>query len=153
MRVLAGDVGGTHARLALVDAGADGLRPLVRRVYRSRRYPGLVPILREFLADEDVVAAGAPDAACLGLACPIVEERCELPNLDWVVDRRRVAEAIGLPGTRLINDFDAVGHGLEALGEEDLAELQAGEPVDGAPIGVIGAGTGLGVVYLTRGED
>jgi glucokinase len=52
----------------------------------------------------------------------------------------------------LINDFSAVGYGVLALGDQDLDTLQVGERQPRAPIGVMGAGTGLGQAYLTWGE-
>src|SRR5256714_7858378 len=46
MNVLAGDVGGTNARLALVD-GVGGRATLQeQRTYRSQAYSGLAPIVR-----------------------------------------------------------------------------------------------------------
>lgn len=147
MRVLAGDIGGTSARFALFeDRDADGLSPVVSRTYQSAAFDGLEPLVREFLAELD----GPPDAACLGVACPITDGVCRLPNLGWEVDARTFGDQIGLPGIRLINDFDAIGHGLARLGEEDVAELQEGRPDPDRTIAVVGAGTGLGVGYVTR---
>lgn len=152
MRVLAGDVGGTHARLGLFEVGPAGPRARARRVYESRDYPTLAPIVLRFLEEEVGPDAEPPDAACFGLACPVVEGTCELSNLDWVIEREALGRDIGMPDVRLINDFDAIGHGLACLGEEDVAELQAGDPVARAPMATIGAGTGLGQGYLTWDE-
>jgi len=49
---------------------------------------------------------------------------------------------------RLLNDFEAGAHALDALGAADLETLQPGAPREGAPRLLIGAGTGLGVAFL-----
>lgn len=150
MRVLAGDVGGTHARLAVFEVADDGTADrLVDEVFDSTRYDGLVPIVREFMDESVGSLEPVPKTACFGVACPIVDGDCELPNLDWVIERDALAASTGCPQVRLINDFDAVGYGLSHLEESDFAELQRGEPRPGGAIALIGAGTGLGQGYLT----
>lgn len=144
-RVLAGDIGGTNARLAVVAWSADGSPAIVeRREYASSRYEGLEPIVREFLDELD----DPPARACLAIPCPVGDEECRPANLPWSIRIEAFDEAVGLPGARLINDFDAVGHALAHLGPEDLETVREGEAVEGAPIAVAGAGTGLGVVFV-----
>lgn len=52
-----------------------------------------------------------------------------------------------------LNDFVAIGYGLLALRPGDYLTINdvAGQP--GAPIACLGAGTGLGEVYLTHNGD
>jgi glucokinase len=144
MIVLAGDVGGTNARLAIVELDGRGARITRESRYPSRDYPGLTPIVRHFLAE----AASRPDLACFGIACPIVGDDCTAPNLPWTINARTLAAEIGIPRTTIINDFVAVGYGIELLGPSDLATLQEGGPTPKGPIALIGAGTGLGQGYL-----
>lgn len=152
MRVLAGDIGGTHARLAIfrVDLRGGERENVREHVYDSPDYEGLEPIVREFLdsLDED-----PPESACLGIACPVHDGVCHLPNLDWEIDTRRFGESLPLERVRLINDFDAVGHSLSLLGPEDLEVLQEGEEDPEGAVAVLGAGTGLGVAYLVPSHD
>ncbi len=150
MRVLAGDVGGTNARLAVVDVtGPQRARIVVERRYASAAAAGLAPLVHRLL-DETGLAV---ERACFGIACPVVRGRCEAPNLPWSVDERELGAALGLERTRLINDFLAAGHGLPALVAEDLVTLQAGEPQSHGPVALIGAGTGLGEGFLLwRGD-
>jgi glucokinase len=142
--VLAGDVGGTHARLALVELDGRGARVTRDGRYRSRDYPGLTPIVRRFYEE----VGGRPDRACFGIACPVVGDDCTTPNLPWTINARELAVEIGIPRTTIINDFVAVGYGIELLGPSDLATLQEGSPTQQAPIALIGAGTGLGQGFL-----
>jgi glucokinase len=144
--VLAGDVGGTNARLALVDMDGHSARIVQERRYPSRDYPGLGPIVRRFCEEE----GSRPDRACFGIACPLVGEGedCTAPNLPWTTNGPALAAEIGIPRTRIINDFVAVGYGIELLGRSDLVTLQAGRPEPQGPIVLIGAGTGLGQGFL-----
>ena len=149
MRVLAGDVGGTNARLAVVSVDAWHADIVLERKYPSHDYPGLAPIVSRFCAE----AGETPDRACFGIAGPIVGDECRTPNLPWVIRARELAAATGVPRTRLINDFDAVGHGLPLMQGPDLMTLQAGEAVAHGSIALLGAGTGLGQGYLTWDGD
>lgn len=144
MRVLAGDVGGTHARLAIVEIDETGWAILEEREYESREYDGLAPIVRRF-RDE---AEANVETASFGLACPIEDGVCHLTNLDWEIEVDAFGDQIGIPDVRLVNDFDCIGHALRFLGPDDRVELQGGEPREDGPIAVIGAGTGLGHGFL-----
>lgn len=145
MRVLAGDIGGTNARLAIV--AVDGVRARVEREQRSasRDAPGLAPIVQAFLAETGVTL----EAACFGIPGRVIDGVGRPPNLPWTIDERELAAAIGIPHTSIINDFDAVGHGLALLETKDVETLQRGEPVAHGPVALIGAGTGLGESFLT----
>jgi glucokinase len=145
MKVLAGDIGGTHARLALVEvtAGATGI--LHEQTFPSRSAPGLAPIVRGYLAQ----TRAAPERACFGIAGPVVDGECRTSNLPWTVSARTLAADIGIAHTTIINDFDAAGYGLVRLGPADLVTLQPGTPGEHGAIALIGAGTGLGEGYLT----
>ena len=154
MKVLAGDIGGTNTRLRIAECAGHACTVVRERRFESRRYPGLAPMVREFLADERGVL---PDAACLGIAGPVQRRNgCEyvkVTNLPWEIDSGELARAVGLPRIRLINDFQAIGYGIEALGAGDLAVLQQGEPVPNGPRAVLGAGTGLGQAILVWACD
>ncbi len=148
MHILAGDIGGTHTRLRIVECAADDCRTLRDRRFASREYAGFDELLRAFLED----AAWPIDRVCLAVAGPVAPaargQTVRLTNLPWRIETDALARAFGFPRVRLINDFEAVGHGIEALGDDDFVVLQAGEPVRHAPRAAIGAGTGLGQAIL-----
>jgi glucokinase len=144
MFVLAGDIGGTNARIALIDVDGDAASVVRQERYRSRDFPGLAPIVQEFSRG----LARLPDRACFGLPCPMVGDDCSAPNLPWSINRPRLVSAIGIPRTSLINDFAAIGHGIPLLRPTNLEVLQRGEAVPHGPIALIGAGTGLGHGFL-----
>ena len=149
MRVLAGDIGGTNARLAIV--AVDGGRARIEREQRSasQEAPGLAPIVRRFLGEADRSLEGA----CFGVPGRVVDGVWRTPNLPWTINERELAAAIGIFHTSVINDFAAVGHGLALLGPDDIETLHRGEPIAHGPVALIGAGTGLGEAFLTWDRD
>jgi glucokinase len=144
MIVLAGDIGGTHARLAIVEI--DRARWLVRHhaTFSSPDYPGLAPIVRQYMQSQDV----QPDRAGFGVPCPVRDGPCNLANLDWQVDPAALASEIGIAHTTVVNDFEAIGHAVPMLGSDDLAVIQDRPARRFEPIAIIGAGTGLGQAFL-----
>lgn len=147
MNLLCGDVGGTSARLAACvgRAGRGGL--VDERHYPSNKHADLTTILRRWLADTGM----RPSAACLALAGPVVANRCVATNLPWVVDGDALGETLGFP-VRLVNDFYAAARGVALLGPADRVQIGGGEAVPGAPVAVLGAGTGLGEAYVVAGQ-
>lgn len=147
MFVLGADVGGTKTAMALANVEGD---LLVRRVYPSQSYAGLGLIVDTFMQDPDVRSAGgAAQAACIAVAGPVSGGTTRLTNLGWNVSAAELSAQLGGIPVELINDFAAVGHGIQCVPQQDLICIQTG---DGRPYGnrlVIGAGTGLGVGYLT----
>lgn len=143
--VLAGDIGGTNARLAIVEASAPTRARILHEArYRSATAPGLAALVVRYLAETDA----RPEAACFGIACPVVAGDCDAPNLPWKVNGPALAGEIGIPRTTIVNDFLAVGHGLHSLSDDEVAVLQAGDAVPHGPLAFIGAGTGLGQGFL-----
>lgn len=138
--ILAGDIGGTHARLAFFDV-VDGHFCLVSAsVYPSREFAGLDQIVAKFVETSSL----RPHAACFGVAGPVRDGRVHASNLPWVVESQRLAEELNIKKTILINDLEANAWGIAALDENDLVALNQ---VRGNPAGnqaVISAGTGLG---------
>lgn len=140
--ILAGDIGGTHTRLALFDA--DPHEPLALTVYPSREHAGLEEIVAAFLAEHPAEL----EAACFDVAGPVRDSRVKTTNLPWVVDARRVADRAGLRSVELVNDLAATAYGIGELTTSDLETLNGGDPSIGGNLAVIAAGTGLGEAGL-----
>ena len=155
--LLAGDIGGTKTILRLVRVrrrrSASRLQVEAEERYASADYPDLVPLVRAFLAQAGIGAEMAIEAACFAVAGPVVDDRCRVTNLPWVLEADRLEAELRIPRVRLVNDFAAVAWGVPELVPEDLKTLQAVEPDPQAPIGVVGAGTGLGQAFLIPVDD
>jgi glucokinase len=144
--LLAGDVGGTKTALALFDATERGL-VLIRDVtLPSREVPSLETAIQQFLGGGP---RGRIEAACLGVAGPVIDGRCVATNLPWIIDEGELAAAIPAPRVRLLNDLEVAAHGVLGLPESELQTLQAGTPRRGHLV-LIAAGTGLGEALVVQ---
>jgi glucokinase len=145
--LLAGDIGGTKALLGLFSRAPLRPAPVAVESFPTPEYPNLVAIIDEFLRKQP---AGRPpiEAACFGVAGPVIDDKADLVNVGWIVDGREVAVALGLGRVRLLNDLVAIAHSVSVLDHDELYVLQAGEPNPSGNAGLIAAGTGLGQAYL-----
>jgi len=142
--ILAGDIGGTNARLAYFQPQNGHLRLISEHVFPSREHAELAEIVNQFLKESNT----RPEIACFGIAGPVQNGRVETSNLPWVIEQSRLAKQIHLPATLLINDLEATAWSLGALTAEDLVPLnQVSSPVAGNQA-VIAPGTGLGEAGL-----
>jgi len=153
VQLLAGDIGGTKTILRLFESDktiATGI--IAEAEYSSAAYPDLVPMVQHFLQKIKMVNSPTvnpdPQAACFALAGPVVAQTCQLTNLNWTLTSDRLSQELGLQSVVLINDFVAVGYGVLGLESQDLYSLQSAPANPNAPIGVLGAGTGLGECFL-----
>lgn len=150
--ILAGDIGGTHSRLTLFRAEADGTLETVREArYKSREFDGFPGVLDRFL-EESRPDSASIEKACFGIAGPVRDGRCRVTNLPWVVDVRDLRARLGLEAVALINDFAAMSAAVPFLRDGDVAVIQQGEPDPIGNIGILGAGTGLGQGFLVPVE-
>jgi glucokinase len=153
--ILAGDVGGTKCNLGLFEE-VDGRLRLVRSAqYRSPDHPGLEGVVLAFLA-AGPPAPGGIQAACFGIAGPVVGNRVSTPNLAWVVDGAVLAREARVPVVSLINDLVATAEGIPELAGGEVAVLQAGVPEVPGQEGnraLVAAGTGLGTAFIPRIGD
>jgi len=141
--ILAGDIGGTRTRLALVDG--DVREPAALEIYRSREHTGLEEMVAAFLADHPAEVKGA----CFGVAGPVRGGRCvDTTNLAWPVEGDVLARTIGISAVSLLNDLEANAWGIEALGPDDVAVLNDGDADATGNAAVCSAGTGLGEAGL-----
>jgi glucokinase len=144
VKLIAGDIGGTKCLLATFDTASRVFKTLREERYESARFDGLASVVRAFL----VKNTEKIEAACFAVAGPVKDGEVITSNLPWHVNGKELASVLGLASVRLVNDFEAVGYGLDQLQGEDLATLQAGTRSPTGPIAVLGAGTGLGEAYL-----
>src|SRR5580693_8487489 len=142
--ILAGDIGGTNARLAYFQPSNGHLKLVSERVFPSREHKELGEIAVRFVEESGT----HPDVACFGIAGPVRQGRVETSNLPWVVEQSQLAKQLHVPATFLINDLEASAWGVSALAASDLVPLNH---VSGKAVGnqaMIAPGTGLGEAGL-----
>lgn len=142
--LLVGDLGGTRVRLAL----ARGERLGARRAADCGAETDPVALLRSFIDEE---ADEPPRRAVLAVAGPVVDGEVRFANRPWVLSESGLRDALGLAQMVLINDLEAVAHGIDPAGTESLPALKPGRAVAGATYAVLGVGTGLGVSVAIPG--
>jgi glucokinase len=144
MTILAGDIGGTKTNLALFENSGQESSSFDEQIFPSADYDGLESITAEFLSSREIQI----DAACFGIAGPVIDGVGRTPNLPWVVSEKSLNGALHLEGVRLINDLEATAHGISTLEPDQLVMLNAGERNETGNIALIAAGTGLGQAAL-----
>lgn len=141
---LLADIGGTNARFALETA--PGRFDCVR-VLPCAGYPNLQDAMRAYLADPAVAAHGMPAEAAMAVANPVDGDQVRMTNHHWQFSTEAVRREFGLARLAVINDFKALALALPLLGAEDKRQVGGGIAAPGV-IGLLGAGTGLGVSGL-----
>lgn len=138
--ILAGDIGGTHTRLALFEK-----RQIVaEKKFDSKKYQGLQEIIEEFLRE----TKGKVERACFGVAGPVRNGACKATNLPWIIDSHELSRTLSIPFVRLLNDLEANAYGIRMLKKDELLLLHQGQPNQQGNQALISAGTGLGEAGL-----
>ena len=142
--ILAGDIGGTKTVLALFDKGVDGEVTCIQEtIFDSHDFTALDDVLDRFLPVSAKIAS-----ACFGIAGPVVNQRCQMTNLPWLLDGTKLKEKLGTDQVKLLNDLEAMAIGMLHLPEHELVELNPNAQNQTGNIAVIAAGTGLGEAIL-----
>ena len=142
--ILAGDIGGTKTHLALFSLQGEKLQAEIKKTFPSKQYPGLEPVIEEFIADQQVSIS----RACFGIAGPVVDGQVKTPNLPWVVDSGNIAQRFKLDSVALLNDLEAAAYGIFTLEPQELFTLNEGVSGQRGNKVLIAAGTGLGEATL-----
>jgi glucokinase len=141
---LTGDVGGTNCRLALCDLDSGEISQA--KTYSGLNYPSLEAAVQVYLDELKVdVKQG-----CIAIACPVTGDWVAMTNHTWAFSIEEMKNNLGFTHLEIINDFTAVSMAIPMLKKEHLIQFGGSEPVEGKPIAVYGAGTGLGVAHLVH---
>ncbi|WP_411289270.1 glucokinase [Phenylobacterium sp.] len=145
---LVGDVGGTNARFALVDAQGHVRNP---RSFVARDYDSLSAVITEYL--DATTGRRRPQRAVIAVAGPVLDGEIEFTNLAWQVAEGDLLAVFEFEAVKLINDFAAQALACPQLAADEVRligpKLRGGSD---CPIVVLGAGTGFGVAGLARGN-
>lgn len=140
-----GDIGGTNARLAIIDTGG-GIKDVM--VYKCDQFPNFESALKEYLKGK-----AAPNHALFAAAGPVKNKKISMTNRNWVLDEATLKGTFGFKSLRLVNDFSAMARSVPELTAKDYAVIHDGTALRDAPILVAGPGTGFGCGYLIPQES
>lgn len=140
---LVGDIGGTNARFALIAAPEREIEAM--RTLPCADFAGPAEAIEHYLAEN---ALPRPRWCAFGIANPVDGDFVKMTNHDWAFSIDALRERLGLEHLQVVNDFTALAMSLPVLSGADLVQVGGGKAVARRAIGLLGAGTGLGVSGL-----
>jgi glucokinase len=140
-RLLA-DIGGTNARFALERAPGriEDIETLACADHAS-----FVDAVRAYLARHP---AEQVRHAIFAIATPIEGDLVRMTNHCWEFSTREARAALGFETLLVVNDFAALAASVPGLPATELVQVGGVQAVPDSVIGLVGAGTGLGVAGL-----
>lgn len=141
-RLLA-DVGGTNARFAWQAEAHAPLEDVL--TLPSAEHESLEAAMRSYLAR---TSRQVPSLCSVGIANPITGDQVSMTNHHWSFSISALQRNMGFDRLVVLNDFTALALALPLLPRESLHQVGGGVGQAGKAIGLIGAGTGLGVSGL-----
>jgi len=140
-RLLA-DIGGTNARFAL-ERGPGRITDVT--TLPCAGYPRFVDAVRAYLA-------GHPDVrvahAVIAIANPVEGDLVKMTNHCWEFSIAAARGELQLDTLLVVNDFAALAMSVPELAASELVQVGGAAPMTDGVIGLVGAGTGLGVAGL-----
>ncbi|WP_420413922.1 glucokinase [Roseibium sp.] len=142
---LAADIGGTNARLALVENNEVRRDSIVR--YANSEFPTPEAAIASYLRE---IGQKGCSQAVIAVAAPIEGPSVEMTNHPWTLNSSSIGRVLGSAEIRFINDFEALAHSLGKIEPERIKPVlspKAAAP-DKASRLVVGAGTGFNAAPL-----
>lgn len=136
---LIADVGATSSRCATLSPGS--AKPHGVRVYRNDKFPTLVDLFADYLAD----CKRRPRLLALAVAAPVHGDDIRMINRDWSFSGKSLSTGLSLEHTTIVNDFHAIAYALPALSDDARVEIGRATEYRGGNMAVLGPGSGLGM--------
>ncbi len=153
MKLVAVDIGGTHARFALTEVEDGRVASLGEAVtLRTADHASFQLAWQEF---EQQSGAPLPGAVAIAVAGPVGGEIIKFTNNPWIIRPALIPDRLGADKYIVVNDFAAVAHAVAQADPEHFIHLTGPDvplPRQGT-ISVVGPGTGLGVAQLWKNGD
>ena len=145
---LLADIGGTNARFALRDAGGE---ITTIRTLAVAHYPEFTAAVHAYLD-----SCGNPPVqhAAIAIANPVQGDQIQMTNHDWSFSIEASRRLLNFDTLLVVNDFSALSMAVPHLQASDYRQVGGGQAQQHAAIGLVGAGTGLGVgglIYTPQG--
>lgn len=148
---LLADIGGTNTRVALADGAEvriDSIRRFPNGDYQARGQD-IAQVLRDYLDQTGARVGGV----CVAAAGPVQDGVATMTNLDWVIDAAKLTGATGATKVAILNDLQAQGQALGHIPAANLRRVVEGPVKPGAPMLVVGLGTGVNAAPVHPGPQ
>ncbi len=149
-RLLA-DVGGTYARFTL-ETGPGIFEHAAS--LRCADYEDFHATVQAYLSALPASASTARiKNAAVAIATPVSGDQVRITNYPWQFSIEQMRQRLHLDNLLLVNDFTALAMALPSLLPSQRRQVGAGAALPRSVIGLIGAGSGLGVSGLIPAND
>ena len=150
MKIISGDIGGTNARLMLVDITNHSRVIEAEKNYHTSDFSKLSEIIKLFIDEHNIILPVF--SVCLAVAGPVISGVATITNLSWRISEAELKTILQTKNAKLINDFIAVAYAIPELKDTDILTLHKGSSNNKSnafkSAAVVGAGTGLGAAHL-----
>jgi len=143
-KVLLGDLSsGSYVKLALAEAGC---RPNSIHHYACASLDDFEAALGDFLAER-----GSPHLAGAAFSTSgwEIDGRVDLVHFGFALERYHVAQFLGTPWVKIVNNFVAKALAIPILDETERERISGEDAAPGHVVAVIGPTTGLGGAFLS----
>src|SRR5882672_2017078 len=144
---LLADIGGSYARFAI--ERTDGVLSDAKALPCSD-YLDFLSALRAYI---EMVGAHDIRHGAIAIANPVEGDLVRMTNYHWQFSIEATRQAVGFNTLLVVNDFTALAMGLPYLRRQQFRQVGGGAARERSVIGLVGAGTGLGVSGLIPVED
>ena len=138
-----GDIGGTNARFGWQEHEGAAISHV--QVLPCAEHATLLEAAQSYLQQQGLQA---PPCAAFGIANPVTGDSVTMTNHHWAFSVNALRESLGIARFLLLNDFTALALSLTQLPDAQKRQVGSGQAAPDCAIGLIGAGTGLGVSGL-----
>ena len=143
-RLLA-DIGGTYARFTIETAPGrfEQLASL-----RCAEHADFHAAVTAYLAGLPAGLAASIEHAAIAIANPVEGDEVRMTNYHWRFSSEQMRQRLGLQTLVVVNDFTALAMALPRLAPSQRRQVGGGSAREHSVVGVLGAGSGLGVSGL-----
>ena len=148
--ILGGDIGATNTHLGIFGVNSSFADLILSFHFKNKELKSVYDSINFVLSFASKEYKVKIEKASLGIAGALSPEKdiAKMTNIKWKISKKELKRKTKLRKVILINDFEAVGYAVNYLSKKDFLVIKQAAKVKGAPILVIGAGTGLGKVAL-----
>ncbi|MBI2558171.1 glucokinase [Candidatus Woesearchaeota archaeon] len=152
--ILGADIGGTNANFGIFGVKNNFPKLLVSYHFESKKLKGIYSAINKVLGDAKTDYGVNITKACFGVAGAVSPKRdfVRLTNAELDLSTKKLLAKTKLRKAALVNDFEAVGYGINLLSKNDVRTIKRAKKMPKAPIVIVGAGTGLGKTTLIYDE-
>jgi glucokinase len=143
-RLLA-DIGGTYARFVLEPA--PGVFEHAASL-RCEEHADFHAAVSAYLQGLPAALAGGIEHAAIAIANPVEGDEVRMTNYHWQFSSEQMRQRLGLLTLVVVNDFTALAMALPRLAPSQRRQVGGGQVRTHSVVGVLGAGSGLGVSGL-----